>query len=77
MTRALRTKSLSLLFLVVFGAAAHGEEAPRKVVQIDGGTAKIVQVAVSELERMAPRQQLKGYAVFVYESDAAYVVVFE
>jgi hypothetical protein len=77
MTRLLRELSLALVLVASLANAAQGEEALRKVVEIDGGTAKVVQIAVSELQRMAPRQELRGYAVFVYESDAAYVVVFD
>jgi hypothetical protein len=77
MTRLLRPLSLSLVLLAFLCHAAHAEETLRKVVEIDGGTAKVVQIAVSELQRMAPQQELKGYAVFVYESEAAFVVVFD
>jgi hypothetical protein len=75
-TRALRTLSVSLV-LGCLGNAAHAEESLRKVVQIGGGAARVVQIAVTELQRMAPQQELRGYAVFVYESDSAFVVIFD
>jgi hypothetical protein len=73
----LRRLPLAVALLACLGEAAHGEEALRRVVELDGRTAKVVQIAVSELERMAPRQELKGYVVFVHESDSAFVVVFD